>query len=196
MADIKIAVINASTVLDDPTLQPMVEAVQQQIHHDFAPHWGIDADLVYVPRGQQPDPTMWWLAVLDDSDVAGALGYHDVTSAGLPLGKVFAKSDLDNRYQVSVTLSHEALEMLVDPDINLLVQLTPKQFYAYETCDPVEADQLGYQVNGVQVSDFILPAYFETFLTQGPFDFTKQLSGVLPAMAPGGYLSYYDVTDG
>lgn len=53
MAEIQIAVVNASTVLDDATLQPMVDAVQQQIHGDFAPAWGVDADLIYVPQGQQ-----------------------------------------------------------------------------------------------------------------------------------------------
>ena len=32
------------------------------------------------------------MLVLDTSDQAGALGYHDVTPQGLPLGKVFAKT--------------------------------------------------------------------------------------------------------
>jgi hypothetical protein len=48
----------------------------------------------------------------------------------------------------------------------------------------------------VQVSDFVLPTYFATFLTAGPFDFGKHLSKVLPAMTPGGYLSYFDASDG
>ena len=79
MADIKIAVINASTVLTDAQVQPAVSALQIQVHRDFAPVWGVDADLTFVPSGSQPAPGMWWLSILDTSDQAGALGYHDVT---------------------------------------------------------------------------------------------------------------------
>jgi len=49
--------------------------------------------------------------ILDDSDQAGALGYHDLTSDGLPIGKVFAASDLKAGTSWTVTASHELLEM-------------------------------------------------------------------------------------
>ena len=55
---------------------------------------------------------------MDDSDQAGALGYHDLTSAGLPMGKVFARTDLQNNLSWTVTVSHELLEILGDPMIN------------------------------------------------------------------------------
>src|SRR5260221_12102218 len=93
MANIKIAVINASTVLTDDQVKAAVPALQMQVQRDFAPAWGTDADLTFVPKGTQPGPGAWWLVILDNSDVAGALGYHDVTSEGLPLGKVFAATD-------------------------------------------------------------------------------------------------------
>src|SRR5258708_5261525 len=142
MANIRIAVINASTVLTDAQVKAAVPALQTQVHRDFAPAWGVDADLSFVPKGESPDPGAWWLVILDTSDAAGALGYHDLTNEGLPLGKVFAKSDIDLGYAWTVTASHELLEMLGDPDINLtaFVEYTDKSgiLYAYEVCDACE----------------------------------------------------------
>jgi hypothetical protein len=52
--------------------------------------------------------------------------------------------------------------MLVDPAINLMTTgPDPKVVYAYESADPVE--QLSFKVNGIPMSDFVYPAYFETF---------------------------------
>jgi hypothetical protein len=191
---IQIAVINATTVLKDAEVKAMMDAVQTQVHRDFLPAWGIDATLNFVAKDKTLPPNMSWMAVLDDADQAGALGYHDVTNEGLPLGKVFAKTTLADHGKVSVTLSHEVLEMLADPDVNLLCEVRDghaRRYFAYEVCDAVEADNLGYDINGVTVSDFVTPAYFETFLPKGrTFDFKNHLSGPIPTLAPGGYLAY------
>ncbi len=56
MAEIQVSIINASTVLTDDQVRPVVNALQTQIHRDFYPPWGIDADLTFVPRGGQPAP--------------------------------------------------------------------------------------------------------------------------------------------
>lgn len=201
MAEIKVAVINASSVLTDAEAQAAVPALQTQVHRDFYPAWGIDADLTFVPHGQQPPPGSWWLAILDDSDQAGALGYHDVTNEGLPLGKVFAGTDKQYGYTWTVTASHELLEMLGDPEINLTVFVEPNarsgELYAYEVCDACEADQFGYQINGVPVSDFVYPAWFESFRKPGStqFDQSKKITAPFKLLA-GGYIGIYDVRRG
>ncbi len=118
---IQISIINASTVLTDTEIRPVVNALQQQVTNDFRPAWGIDAELTFVPTGSTPPIGTWWLTILDDSDQAGALGYHDLTPDGLPLGKVFAATDLKYGNSWTVTASHELLEMLADPNINLTV---------------------------------------------------------------------------
>ena len=104
---------------------------------DFAPAWGVDADLTFVPKGSKPSASSRWLVVLDNSDQAGALGYHDITNAGLLIGKVLAGSDIQYAYNWTGTASHELLEMLGDPDINLTVFVqdsdTAGILYAYET---------------------------------------------------------------
>ena len=71
----------------------------------------------------------------------------------------------------TITASHECLEMLADPYIDLSVFAmatdTTGTLYAYEICDAVEAEQ--YDVDGVPVSDFVTPAWFEP-AAAGPFD--------------------------
>ncbi len=201
MANIKVAIINESTVLTDDQIQAAIPALQTQVSNHFAPAWGTDADLSFVPSGANPPAGSWWLAILDTSDQAGALGYHDVTNEGLPLGKVFAKSDLDSGSSWTVTVSHELLEMLGDPEINLtaFVQAdnTSGTLYAYEVCDACEADNLGYQINGTLVSDFVYPAWFEASRAQGStqFDYQNQITAPLQIL-PGGYIGAFDVTTG
>jgi hypothetical protein len=205
MADIKISFFNSSTVLSDDQVRAIMPALQTQVTRDFAPVWGVPADLEFVPAGQRPPARHWWLGVFDDSDQAGALGYHDVTTEGLPFGKIFAGSDIDAKASWSVTASHELLEMLGDPATNLTA-ITQTQFvvtenvvgrlYAYEVCDACEADQYGYKIDDVLVSDFVYPSWFEPFRSPSA-QFDQQ--GYVRApfqLLPGGYISVYDMTSG
>jgi hypothetical protein len=198
---INISIINASTVLSDAEIRPVVDALQKQVSNDFRPAWGIDAKLNFVPGVATPPSGAWWLAILDDSDQAGALGYHDLTSEGLPLGKVFAGTDLKYGYTWSVTASHELLEMLADPNINLTVLLqnseTAGTLYAYEVCDACEADGDGYDIGAVRVSDFVFPSWFEDFRAEGStqFDQTNRIQSPLQLLS-GGYIGAFEVTAG
>ncbi len=201
---ISVAVINATsddTVVSDAQAEAVVEALQRQVHDDFAPAWSIDADLTFVPRGGAISKGVWWLSLLDTSDQASALGYHDLTADGLPLGKVFAQTDKINGQSWTCTASHELLEMLADPDIDLWAfphqDATDDRFYAYEVCDPCEADNIGYQIDTTLVSDFVFPAWFEAYHLPGSTQFDRQNKITAPfQIAPGGYALVYDVSTG
>jgi len=196
VANIQVAVMNTSTVLTDAQVQALVPALQIQVHRDFAPVWGQDANLLFVSQGSAP-PGSWWLSAFDNSDQAGALGYHDLTPEGLPLGKFFAGTDIQNGTQWTVTASHELLEMLADPDVNLCAYLQNNSgdtlFYAYEVCDACEADAFGYSINGTLVSDFVYPAWFESFHQPGStqFDFQSKVQQPFQLLS-GGYISTLD----
>lgn len=188
-AGIYVAIVNHATALTEADLTRLVSALRIQVTRDFLPAWGIQAHLVV----REPRIGEWALGFFDDADQANALGYHDLTAEGLPLGKVFVKTTLAAGGLVSVTASHELLEMLADPWINVLIAdaTDPSKAWIREVGDPVEADIDGYLIDGVQVSDFVTPAYFEPDLKlAGPFDFARRLSAPLPALRPGGYLSY------
>jgi hypothetical protein len=67
-----------------------------------------------------------------------------------------------------------------------------------EVCDPVENDQYNVVTSdgtSVAVSNFVTPAYFNQS-TKAPalLDFMKKLSGPIPAMTAGGYISYLPIT--
>jgi hypothetical protein len=198
---INITVVNQSTVVKDTDVAAWTASLQTQVSRDFFPIWGVDAQLTALPNGQNPPAGSWALGIFDNADQADALGYHDITPDGLPLGKVFAKTTMDDGGAVSVTASHELLEMLGDPDINLIAELdgssgAPSKFYAYEVCDACEDDQFGYKINGVLVSDFVFPAYFESFRTPNStqFDFGKQITAPFTLLA-GGYISVLDLSN-
>lgn len=193
-----ISLINASTVCSDSEIVQIARALQRQINRDYRPFYGTNAAVVPIFKGATPPPNSWWLVVADDMDVAGALGYHDLTPDLLPVGKVGAKLDLEDGASISVTCSHECLEMLGDPGINLLAEdPRTRRVYAYENCDAVEADGLGYSIDGVLVSDFVLPAYFEPEAAKidVPVSFRGNVTKPFE-IATGGYLSYFLRGDG
>ena len=198
---IRISVINESTVLADADVTPVVAALQKQVTNDFRPVWGTDAELTIVPKGAQPATGSWWLVLLDDSDQAGALGYHDFTTEGLPIGKVFAASDLKAGTSWTVTASHELLEMLGDPNVNLTVFVqnsnTAGILYAYEVCDACEDDSLGYKIDDILLSDFVYPSWFESFRAEGSAQFDRGSKIDAPLqLLPGGYIGIFNVTSG
>jgi hypothetical protein len=198
---INISVINESTVLADADVTPVVAALQKQVTNDFGPIWGTAAQLSIVPKGTQPPTGNWWLVLLDDSDQANALGYHDLTTEGLPIGKVFAASDLKAGTSWTVTASHELLEMLGDPNINLTVFVqnnnTAGILYAYEVCDACEDDSLGYQIDSILLSDFVYPAWFESFRAEGSTQFDRMNKIQNPfQILVNGYIGVFNVTSG
>jgi hypothetical protein len=203
MADIQVAIVNASTAVQDSQVQAIVPALQTQVHRDFAPVWGVDADLIFVGHGAAPPAGSWWLTVLDNSDQAGALGYHDLTDEGLPAGKAFAGTDIQAGNSWTTTVSHELLEMLGDPDVDLCAYAQKDSggmiLYAYEVCDACEADSSGYPIDGVLVSDFVYPAWFESFRAPNStqFDYRKLIAQPFQLLAEG-YISQFDTssTDG
>lgn len=196
---INVAVINECSVLTDAQIKPVVDALQVQVTRDFAPVYGIDAQLTFVPKGQTPPSGSWWLVIGDDSDAVGALGYHDLTNEGLPIGKVFAKTDLKYGANWTITTSHELLEMLADPWINLTVfnqtTNTAGKLFSWEVCDTCEADQYGYQINGITVSDFAYPGWWGIPGYTGKLDHMGHVKNVLEIL-PGGYIGEFDVSGG
>ena len=154
-----IACFNNSTVPLGVDFDRLIAAMQKYVDDHVAPVWGTPAKLIKT-RGFKRGA--WAMVFLDNADQPGALAYHDLTPEGLPVSKVFVKTTLKNKELVSVSASHELVEMLVDPAINMMTTgPDPKVTYDYESADPVEEES--FSVNGIPMSDFVYPAYFESF---------------------------------
>jgi len=147
----------------------LIAAMQKYVDDFVAPVWGTPASLIKTDSFQKG---AWAMVFLDDADQANALAYHDLTPDGFPVSKVFVRTTLENDDLVSVSASHELVEMLVDPAINLMTTgPNPKLVYAYESADPVEA--LSFDVDGIAMSDFVYPSYFEVFHPAGSVRFDQ-----------------------
>ena len=179
----QIACFNKATVALGVDLDALIAALQKFVDEKFAPIWGTHAKLV---KSEDFIPNSWAIAFLDNADVQDDLGYHDLTPDGLPLSKIFVKTILADGQKVSVTACHELAEMLVDPAINLWAEGLSGTLYAYETCDAVEEEE--FLLDGIPLSDFVYPSYFESFRAPGStqFDFLGHVSRPFEIL-PGGY---------
>jgi len=166
-----IACFNRATVPLGVDFDALIAAMQSYVDDFVAPVWGTPAKLIKTDGFRAG---AWAMVFLDDADQPGALAYHDLTPDGFPVSKVFVKTTLEDKGLVSVSASHELVEMLVDPAINMMTTgPDPKATYAYESADPVEEST--FPVQGIEMSDFVHPAYFEIFRKpkSAPFDHMK-----------------------
>jgi hypothetical protein len=78
--------------------------------------------------------------------------------------------------------------MFVDPNCNLWAKDGKGAAYSFEVCDPVEAPS--YAVNGVSVSNFVTPSWFDPLApATAQFDKLGQLHAAF-SILKGGYVVY------
>ncbi len=130
---VSIACINKATVDLGVPFAKLTATLQKCFDQHFLPIWGYPVTLYNTKTAK---PTDWQFIYFDDADTAGALGYHDLTTKGQPLTKVFVKTTLADKQLVSVTACHELFEMVIDPIANLWAEAADGTEYAYEMCDP------------------------------------------------------------
>lgn len=166
-------------------------ALQKQALRDFGPIWQVEPtvdafiSLDDVPIGY------WPIIVEADIQTPGAGGVH-LDKDGQPFALVQYSQDW------SLTASHECLEMLADPFGNRLVAgQSPKPDqgrveFLVEICDPSEAVDFSYTVNGVSVSDFYTPHFFDPVQSSGVrYSYSGAITGPREVLR-GGYLSWHE----
>lgn len=188
MTNPTIAFIRETGYLTDADVSAFVAAQQVQLDKDFAPLWGLGATCVFVPPEHVIPPGAWQVILLDHTDQAQASGYHDDTGpGGEPRSKVFIADIKADGSSWTVTTSHETLEMIGDPTINKSVTFDG-WVYAWENCDACEDDHFGYRINGLLMSAFVLPSWFDPS-GKAPFTFPVIPSIDAPfKLAEGGYI--------
>ena len=212
-----ISVINHTNGrLSDPRIQKVLRAINRQIKEDFEPYWSMSAELRLEGRSvskpsEAKHPDLRGDAIIylwDKVSKKDPLGYHDLHFKGIPYSFVFVQIADQIGESWTVTLSHEALEIIADPEVNLWVEgphpdypKNPKKnvLYWYEVCDAVQGDT--YTLDGIEVSNFVLPLYFtsgDEF--EGRNDFLGKIyaGNTLKSFSvnPAGYVPYYDPIKG
>jgi hypothetical protein len=209
-----VSVINRTNGrLSDAAVQGAIRAINRQISSDFQPYWGFGAILrlegEWGSRRKEVRVTdMRGEAIVYLYDVVAvrdAYGFHDRWFRGIPYGVVYHELSDKLGEEWTTTFSHEVLELIADPEANLLVQgpdpHRPRRqvFYWLEVCDPVQNES--YVIDGVHVSNFVLPLYYTASAERtGRNDFlgTRHAGRTLRSFGanPGGYFGYFNPRTG
>jgi hypothetical protein len=195
-----VALVSESSKVDFGQISEVAAALQKQVVRDFGPLWNIDATVNGFDKLESVPADYWPVVVKDDINAPGVGGYH-IDKNGQPFALVHADS------YWTLSSSHETIEMLVDPFGNRLVAGSPppgapapisgfaRVNYLVEVCDSCQSDEFSYNVNGITVSDFVTPHYFDADETGGfKYSFTGSIKS--PHMvANDGYISFCNATD-
>jgi len=201
MPVIQVGLVDTTGKLDSELVQSVAAALNIQVMRDLPQFWNVQATVSYLPHANKLPAGVWPVRLLS-SLPPGEGGVH-MDEHNQPYAKVIAKPGSD---EWTIDASHETIEMLVDPYGNRLqssnaiaiagngVKDAAGQFnYLVEACDPCEADQFAYPIQGVAVSDFITPHYYDPVATTGTrYSFTGAVKSPRNLLH-GGYISFIDM---
>ncbi len=199
MSVIQVGLVD-KTGLDAHLLQDTADALNVQVMRDLPQYWNVTATVRYLPDPHRI-PVGTWPVYLVAKLPPGEGGVH-LDKHNQPYSLVIGTPG-DNSWTIDA--SHEIIEMLVDPAGNRLhasraievaekgVQDTPGEYqYLVEACDPCEANQYAYSINGISVSDFITPHYYDPIATTAVrYSFCGHITAPRQLL-PGGYISFVD----
>jgi hypothetical protein len=193
--------------VDRGTFLRVAAALQVQLTRDFTPIWGIPAVVSAFESLEDVSPACIPLLIVKPGTLDPRFhGFH-VTEGDQSIGLVEARRDW------SLAASHELLEIACDPAGERKVpgeslrdsadpgELTPladryrslqgQVSYLVEVCDPCQSDEFAYTVDGVLVSDFVTPRYYDPQRKgSGSYSFTGAVTEPLQVLE-GGYVSWY-----
>jgi hypothetical protein len=195
-----VGLVSESKSIDMGQVAVVAAALQKQVTRDFGPMWQITGTVDAFETLETVPVDYWPVVIRDNINQPGAAGFHQ-DDQGRPFALVQANSDW------SLTASHETLEMLADPTgMTTIAGAPPAQaekplsgfervLYLEEVCDPCESDDCTYLVNGVKVSDFITPHYYDPQGTTGArYSFTGKIEAPHTVLE-GGYVSFGNPVD-
>jgi hypothetical protein len=173
MLQIKVVLVDTTGTIKSDTMAAAAEALNVQVTRDLPQFWNINATVSYRPDSNSIPQGMWPVQIVK-SLPPGEGGFH-MTRHNQPYAKVINTPGSD---EWTIDASHETLEMLVDPYGNRLQASTAIEIvgrrirdgagkfeYLVEACDPCEANDYAYQIDGIMVSDFLTPIQLQVPVT-------------------------------
>jgi hypothetical protein len=200
MLQIKVVLVDTTGTVKPDTMAAATEALNVQVTRDPPQFWNISATVSYRPDPNSIPQGMWPVQLVETLPPDEG-GFH-MTKHNQPYAKVIVTPDSDDW---TIDASHETIEMLVDPYGNRLqtsnaiaiskgriVDAEGKYEYLVEACDPCEANNYAYQIDGTMVSDFITPSFYDPEATSSArYSFTGAVKSPREIL-PGGYISWVD----
>jgi len=201
MSVIQVGLVDLTGEIDPALVHAAALALNLQVTRDLPQFWPVTATVSYLPDPKKVPAGVWPVQLVKTLPPDEG-GFHS-DKHKQPYSKVIAsKSDPS----WTVDASHEILEMLVDPYGNRMqssvaievvkgkIKDGTGQFgYLVEACDPCEDNSYAYTINGVAVSDFITPRFYDPLATDGTrYSFTGAIKGPRQIL-PGGYISWVNI---
>ncbi len=185
-----VALVSEESKITAGELAKVAGALSKQISRDFGPIWKVNADVAAYERLEDMPLDYWPIIIKDDIGDPNAAGYHEDKH-----GQPFSLVQYDASW--SLTASHECLEMLADPfGRRVIAGESPvsgqgRVNFLVEVCDPCEASDFAYTINGIQVSDFFTPNFFDPIASTGVrYSYTGALTAPRQVLKDG-YLSWF-----
>jgi hypothetical protein len=202
MSVIQVGLVDKGSGLDPSLVQAAAAALNIQVMRDLPQYWNVSATVEYLPDAKKI-PVGVWPVFLVPKLPPGEGGVH-LDKKNQPYSLVIGTPDSADW---TIDASHETLEMLVDPGGNRMqtsraieiagkgVEDTDGEFgYLVEACDPCEANQYAYPIQGIAVSDFITPHFYDPVVTPGTrYSFGGNIQKPRQLL-PGGYISFTNPT--
>lgn len=192
---------NKSTKVNNTQFSQMLLALSSFLTGVCA-DWGFSPiNVVSSPSASLSNPANNTIFLFDNTDQAGALGYHYEYN-GLAIGEVFAKTILDyagstailykspTSPTISSVLCHEVLEMIGNQYANRWWMDNDGTLWAAELCDPVQNNIITVTIAGgqkVAMSDYILPLWSIPDATHRMGNFNKLNTLTAPFTIKNGY---------
>jgi hypothetical protein len=200
MSVIQVGLVDKTGELDTSLVQATAAALNIQVMRDLPQYWNVQATVRYLPDAGKI-PVGVWPVFLVAKLPPGEGGVH-LDKKNQPYSLVIGTPGSNDW---TIDASHETIEMLVDPAGNRMqtsraisivgndVQDTAGAYdYLVEACDPCEANQYAYSIQGIALSDFITPRFYDPVVTSGTrYSFGGNIKRPRQIL-PGGYISYSD----
>jgi len=201
MSIIQVGLVDTTGSIDPELVQAAAAALNLQVTRDLPQFWNVQAGVQYLPNARKIPAGVWPVRLVKRLP-PGEGGFH-LDKHNQPYAEVIAAPHDDTW---TIDASHETIEMLVDPYGNRMqssnaieivggkIQDGTGQFnYLMEACDPCEANTYGYTIQGIIVSDFITPHFYDPAATPGTrYSFTGALKAPRQIL-PGGYISFVNM---
>lgn len=200
MLTARIGLVDATGLVDTRLMAAAAAAINLQVTRDLPQLWPVKASVTYLTDLSLVAPGMWPVTIVHG--LASGEGSCHVGAHNQPFAKVINTRGGD---EWTLEASHQVCEMLIDPFGSALQASAPLKVegdalrdldgiveYLVEACEPCASAAAGYEIDGVMVSDFISPRYFDRVATAAVrYSFAGSISAPRQVL-PGGRLSWID----
>lgn len=194
----QIALIDQSSNYQFEYLQKIAQAMTKQTKEHFNPYWGSGGEVVAYSSESDIPESAWRCYIVSEMDEAekGLAGFHlTETRNGITYPYLKVKY---NGKKTERTISHESLETWEDPYVTNFklvkaIDASRKSIeILVEVSDPVQSDEYGYEIDGILVSNFFTPAFYNLIDIPGTkYDYAGWLTKPRQLL-DGGYISFKD----